>query len=192
MARIQASLALELVLAADSSVAAAFGLAGTLIGGLIAGGVNYMVARQTRDEAKRSWLRNTRREVYDRFLTRAQDLQATCQIHKAGDGDEASRKAVERAFNDFFHVYAVVQTIAERRVVDAARIHGYRLHELRDEALGKPGSLDPPNFEVVDKLVRDARHDTVEAMRTNSACVARRVRNPTSTRSRAPALRVLS
>ena len=53
---------------------------------------------------------------------RSQDLQATCQIHKAGDGDEPSREAVERAFNDFFHVYAVVQTIAERRVVDAARI----------------------------------------------------------------------
>ena len=158
-------MALELVLAADSYAAAVFGVAGTVIGGLIAGGVNYLVARQTREEAKRSWIRNTRREVYDRFLTGAQDLQATCQIHKAGDGDEPSREAVERAFNDFFHVYAVVQTIAERRVVDAARIHGYRLHELRDEALDKPGRLDPPNFERVDELVREARHETVEAMR---------------------------
>ena len=153
------------MLAASSYVAAAFGLAGSLIGGAIAGTVSYLVARQAREAADKSWVRDTRREVFDRFLTRAQDLQATCEIYEAGDRTAASRDAVQRAFNEFFHAYAVVQTIAERRVVDAARVHGYRLHELRDEALGNPGQLHPPNFDRGDELVREARHDTVDAMR---------------------------
>jgi hypothetical protein len=187
---IEAPFAHDLVLAASSYVVAAFGLAGTLIGGAVAGTVTYMVARQAQEAAEKSWIRNTRREVYDRFLTRAQDLQVTCQLYKAGDPDDASRDAVERAFNDFFHVYAVIQTIAEPRVVAAARIHGYRLHELRDEALEKPGKLDPPNFVRVDELVRDARHDTVEAM--SSGCPAPRVPQRTSTPLRVPTLRALT
>jgi hypothetical protein len=162
---IEAPVAPEVVLAASSSGVAAIGLAGSLIGGSIAGLVSYVVARQAREAAEQSWIRDTRREVFDRFISRAQDLQASCQIYRAGGRDEASRDAVERAFNDFFHAYAVVQTIAESGVVEAARIHGYRLHELRDEALEKPGVLDPPNFARVDELVREARHETVNAMR---------------------------
>ena len=153
------------VLGASSYVAAAFGLAGSLIGGAIAGIVSYMVARQAREAAEKSWIRDTRRQIYDRFLTRAQDLQSTCEHYQAGDVDQQSPQAVERAFNDFFQAYGVVQTVAESRVVEAARIHGYRLHELRDEVVGDRGRLDPPDPVRVDELVREARHDTIDAMR---------------------------
>jgi hypothetical protein len=159
------SVAIDLVSASSASVTAAFGLAGSLIGGAIAGTVSWAVARQAREAAERSWIRDTRRDVFDRFLTKAQDLHAGCEIYDRGGRDEASREVVERAFRDFFHIYAVLQTIAESRVVDAARIHGYRLHELRDEVLGKPGVLKAPDVALVSELVRDARHDTVDAMR---------------------------
>jgi hypothetical protein len=156
---------MHFVLAASSYVAAAFGLVGSVIGAATAGTVSYLVSRQTREAAEKAWIRDSRREVFDRFMTGAQNLQAACEICVQGGGEGGSRDDVERAFNDFFHSYAVVQTIAERRVVEAARIHGYRLHELRDEALGKRGKLNPPNFWGVDKLVRKARHGTVQAMR---------------------------
>jgi hypothetical protein len=51
-------------------VTAAFGLAGSLIGGTIAGTVSLVVARQARDAAEHSWIRDNRREIYDRFLGR--------------------------------------------------------------------------------------------------------------------------
>ena len=90
---------------------------------------------------------------------------------KAGNKDVKSAEAVEAAFDAFFNAYAVVQTIAEAAVVQAARVHGYRFHELRDEALGKPGKLDPPNFASVDELVRDAGHKPSTRCVTNSASV---------------------
>ena len=165
VAHIDALVGFDAALAASSLVAGAFALAGTLIGGAIAGIASYKVAQQAREAAERSWIRDTRREIYDRFLTRAQDLQSTCQHYQAGAHDGPSGDALERAFNDFFQAYGVVQTVAERRVVAAARVHGYRLHELRDQVVGKPGKLDPPDTKRVDELVRTARHETVAAMR---------------------------
>ena len=55
------------VLAATSTpyVAAAFGLAGSLIGGLIAGTVSLRVARQAREAAESSWMRDSRRGIFD-------------------------------------------------------------------------------------------------------------------------------
>lgn len=91
------------------------------------------------------------------------------------------------------YAYAVVQTLAEAAVVQAARVHGYRLHELRDEALGKPGKLDAPNFASVDELVRDARHKTIDAMRDElSASLLSSIKLAISTHSQIPILRVPS
>jgi hypothetical protein len=59
---------------------AVVGLVGSLVGGLIAGTVSLLVARQTRDAAERSWIRDSRRDIYDRFLTRAQ--QTACRLRR--------------------------------------------------------------------------------------------------------------
>jgi xanthosine utilization system XapX-like protein len=130
-------------------VTAAVGLLGSLIGGAIAATVNLMVARQARDAAASSWIRDTRRDVYDRFLTTGQELLVA---HEA-------RSAVDEAHSDFFEVYGVLQTVAERPVVDAARVYAYRLLELKDRRLGSR------NYGAVAQLVRLARHDTIDAMR---------------------------
>jgi hypothetical protein len=151
--------------AASSIGVAAIGLLGSLIGGVVAGATSYAVSRQARDAAEKSWIRDTRREVFDRFLTRAQDLQAACQIYHHGHRTDASRESVEKAFREFFNVYAVVQTVAEKPVVDTTRLYGYRLHSLADQALDRPGRLRGQHFDDVDKLVRLARHGAVDAMR---------------------------
>jgi hypothetical protein len=138
-------------LAADVSpyVTAGVGLLGSLIGGAIAAVVTLMVARQAREAAATGWIRDTRREVYDRFLTTGQELLIA---HEA-------RNAVEEAHSAFFEVYGVLQTVAERPVVDAARVYAYRLMELKQRRLGAQ------NSGAVAQLVRRARHDTIDAMR---------------------------
>jgi gas vesicle protein len=111
-------------------VTAAFGLAGALIGGLIAGTASLLVARQAREAAEKAWIRDSRREIYDRFLTNAQKLLIACEATKNGYGNEEAEEteaALEAAHIDFFEVYVVVQTVAERPVVDAARVYAYRL-----------------------------------------------------------------
>ena len=130
-------------------VTAGVGLLGSLIGGAIAAVVTLMVARQARDAAASGWIRDTRRDVYDRFLTAGQELLI---VHEA-------RSPVDQAHSDFFEVYGVLQTVAERPVVNAARVYAYRLLELKDRRLG------PQNVGAVAQLVRRARHDTIDAMR---------------------------
>ncbi len=59
-------------------------------------------------------------------------------------------------------------TVAERPVVDAARVYAYRLLELAGTGRRGRGMKDaPPStwFERVAQLVRFARHDTIDAMR---------------------------
>jgi hypothetical protein len=77
--------------------------------------------------------------------------------------------------SNFFEVYGVVQTVAERPVVDASRVYAYRLLELAGtgrrgrglkDAPSSTSELDPAKFERVAQLVRFARHDTIDAMRT--------------------------
>jgi len=157
-----------LALAATSSyVAAGFGLAGSLIGGAIAGTVSLRVAREARDAAERSWMRDNRREIYDRFLSTAQKLLIACEASDAHGRREPAadaRATVERAHVDFFEVYGVVQTVAQRPVVDAARVYGYRLLELK-LGLEARGRLGPGKLDRVAQLVRLARHDTIDAMR---------------------------
>jgi hypothetical protein len=156
------------LMAVSAWVTAAFGLAGSLIGGAIAGTVSLLVARQAREAAERSWMRDSRREIYDRFLTNAQRLLIACEGSESlgeslGTHDaEHDRQALEQAHLNFFEVYGVVQTVAERPVVDAARVYGYRLLELA----GSTRQVDPAKFERVAQLVRFARHDTIDAMRT--------------------------
>ncbi len=140
-------------------VTAAFGLGGSLIGGFIAGTVSLLVARQAREAAEQGWIRDSRREIYDRFLTNAQKLLIACERTRAGRD-----AAVEGAYNDFFEAYGVVQTVAERAVVDAARVYAYRLRELV-EGLGANSVLGAENFGSVARLIRLARHDTIDAMR---------------------------
>jgi hypothetical protein len=142
-------------------VTAAFGLAGSLIGGFIAGTVSLLVARQTREAAERAWIRDSRRDLYDRFLSHAQKLLIACEN---ASGGRRGGNEVETAFNDFFEAYGVVQTVAERPVVDAARVYAYRLLELTD-ILDSESVLGRESFGPVARLVRDARHDTIDAMR---------------------------
>jgi hypothetical protein len=153
---------------------AAFSLAGSLIGGFIAGTGSLLVARQAREAAEQAWVRDNRRVIYDRFLTAAQKLLIACEackhVHrKGGDNDSEDSKgtedAVQLAHNNFFESYVVVQTVADTRLVDAARVYAYRLWELR-ESLRSKSVLGPENFDRVAELVRDARHDTINGMRT--------------------------
>ena len=131
------------VLLASNYATAAFGLAGSLIGGAIAGTVSLLVARQTREAAEGAWVRDSRRETYDRFLTRAQTLLIACGLEPS----QEAKAAVEAAHTEFFGVYGVVQTVAEIRVVDAARVYAYRLLELEAICLGQNsvwGCQGPP------------------------------------------------
>ena len=151
---------LDPIVAASAYMAAAFGLAGSLIGGLIAGTVSLRVAKQAREAAERSWMRDSRREIYDRFLTNAQKLLIACESSASPrENVGASEDEAQEAYLNFFEVYGVVQTVAERPVVDAARVYAYRLLELAR------GGLEPTKFDRVAQLVRFARHDTIDAMR---------------------------
>lgn len=162
---------LDLQLAAISPyVTAAFGLAGTVIGGSIAGYFNLVTAKQARQEARSAWILNSRREVYDRFLTTAQELLIAClESGSARDGREGraaepSTATVEEAYSTFFGVYGAVQWVAGRPVVDAARGYAYRLQELK-RGLESKSTLGGENFSSVAMTIRSARHDTIDAMR---------------------------
>src|ERR1700761_8687967 len=72
-------------------VSAASGLAGALIGGAVAGVVSLKVAREARDQAERSWIRDSRRDIYDRFLAAGQKLLAVMERRAA------SRKAEDQS-----------------------------------------------------------------------------------------------
>lgn len=151
-------------IAADSSyTTAAFGLVGVLIGAFIAGGISLWVAKQAREAAERAWIRDNRREIYDRFLTSAQTLLIACEKARESKTTEA-KASVEAAHTKFFEVYGVVLTVAERAVVDAARVYAYRLWELK-ESLDSTSVMGPENFDTVAQLVRKARHDLIDAMR---------------------------
>lgn len=149
----------------SSYVPAIFGLAGSLIGGFIAGTVSLLVARQAREAAEGTWIRDNRREIYDRLLTYAERLFHACQAYKVAHRDDETAKAsVESAFTNFWEVYGVVQTVASTRLVEAVRVYAYRLWELA-AYLGPTSVMGLENFNLVIKLIRDARHDMIKAMR---------------------------
>lgn len=153
---------------------AVFALAGSLIGGLIAGVFSFWVARQAREAAKDAWIRDNRREIYDRFLTCGQRLLIACEESRYGrrgrwrpgrrpeaEGAEAS---VESANTNFFGAYVMVQTIADTALVVAARVYAYRLWELK-ASLNSKSVMGPENFDRVTELIRVARHGTIDGMR---------------------------
>jgi hypothetical protein len=139
---------------------AVYGLLGSLVGGFIAGTVSLLVARQARDTAERTWVRDNRREMYDRFLTYAQRLLIAAEDTRP----RGSSTELEEAYTGFFSSYGVVQTVAERDVVDAVRTYAYRLLELKQELDAEKPS-GPAYFRQVADLVRLARHDAIDAMR---------------------------
>jgi hypothetical protein len=182
-----------MIAAANQYVVAAFGLGGTLIGALVGGRATYAVAKKTskttievakktsdttievaentRQAAEAAWVRDTRRQFYDRFLTEAQKLLIACERCNGMSDDATSvtkkadcKKEVETSHSRFFEAYGTVQTVAQLPVVEAARTYAYRLWELKEELDGL-GVLDAENFKTVAELVRDARHDTIDAMR---------------------------
>lgn len=162
------------LVAASDYLTAAVGLAGSLIGGLIVGATSIRVAKDARATAERAWIRDGRRDTYGRFVANAQALLIACQAYErsqrgspgGSDVSADARIAVEKAHGDFLEIYVIVQTVAERTVVDAARVYGYRLLELEAE-LTSSGVLGREYFPRVAQLVRDARQATVEAMRSD-------------------------
>jgi hypothetical protein len=145
------------LLALSSLGTAAIGLAGSLIGGAIAGTVSLLVARQAREAAERAWMRDSRRQIFDRFLGAAQRLLIAL---------EARDETVEPAYTSFFEVYGTIQTVAELPVVEAARVYAYRLAELKELIDGR-SVLGPEHAGPVAQLVRLARHKTIDAMRAD-------------------------
>lgn len=150
----------------NSYTAAFFGLAGSLIGGFIAATVSLLVARQAREAAEITWIRDNRRETYDRFLTYAERLLIACEAckedaHRYAGGAKVS---VETAFTNFWEVYGVVQTVADTRLVEAARTYAYRLWELA-ASLGSTSVMGPENFRQVAELIREARYNMIIEMR---------------------------
>jgi hypothetical protein len=149
----------------SSYVPAIFGLAGSLIGGFIAGAVSLLVARQVQEAAEGAWIRDNRREIYDRLLTYSERLLHACEAYKAAHGDKETAKAnVESAFTNFWEVYGVVQTVASTRLVEAVRVYAYRLWELV-ASLDSSSVIVSENHSLVIRLIRDARHDMINAMR---------------------------
>lgn len=154
---------------ADASpyISPASGLAGSLIGGAIAGTVSLKVARDARDAAERSWVRDSRRGIYDRFLAAGQRLLH--EMEKAKPTNHARDKVgatIDAAYSTFFEKYASVQTGAELDVVQSARKPAYRLEALRNIVDGR-GSLNPREFDRIAQLVRLARQDTTDAIRAD-------------------------
>src|SRR5947207_4300396 len=120
------------VAAVSPYVTAAFGLVGSLIGGIIAGTVAIVAARSARQAAERAWMRDSRRQIYDRFLTDAQKLLVPCEKYENVHGNaeaggavvaEESTGAVQGAYLNLVEVYGVIQTVAEVPVVEASRAY---------------------------------------------------------------------
>src|SRR5215469_15835957 len=100
------------VAAGSSYNPAVYGLAGVLIGAVIAGGVSLWTAKETRKAAERAWVRDNRREIYDRFLTCAQTLLIACENARSSpfaDPEEAAEQAgVTPADISFWEAYGVM------------------------------------------------------------------------------------
>jgi hypothetical protein len=161
--------------AAGAYVSAAAGLAGALIGGGIAGVVTLKVAHEAREQAERSWMRDSRRDIYDRFLAAGQKLLAVMESaastkaeneSRAGKLQDESDPVVDAAYAAYFETYASVQTVAELRVVKPAREHAYLLQALKD-ALDDGDRLRSGEFHRIAQVVRLARQDTIDAMRAD-------------------------
>jgi hypothetical protein len=135
---------------------AVYALLGSLIGGLVAGTFSFLIAWQTRKNAERAWTRDNRREIYDRFLTHGQELL----IALVEPRPDPSADELHDAYVAFMGAYAVVQAVAERAVVDAARAYGYELGALK--RLIDAGGADASNVAAQVRLLRQV---AIDAMR---------------------------
>jgi hypothetical protein len=155
---------LAMPMAVDSSYATAvFGLAGVLIGAVVAGGFGLWTAMVTRQAAERAWVRDNRREIYDRFLTCGQTLLVVCEDARKADR-EGAETAVNSADVKFWEAYGVMLTVADSALANAARTYAYRLQELR-ESLRSKSVMTADHFDRVTPLIRLGRHATIDAMR---------------------------
>jgi hypothetical protein len=145
-------------------VAGAFGLVGAVLGGLIAGATSRSVARNALDAAEAAWMRDNRRDLFDRFLSSAQRLLIASQDSWKDPDDQLSANARVAAGAEFWAVYGVIQTLADKEVVDAARVYAYRLQEL-ENLINTTSRLGRERFYPVTREVRSARHDTIDKMR---------------------------
>ena len=152
----------------SSLTPAVVGLAGALIGGLIAGTVSLLVAWQARKAAERAWMRDNRRAIYDRFLMCAQMLLHACEAYRAASPPEKekAKASLESASTSFWGAYHVVEIVAGTPLFETVRIYGYRLWELTTE-LGSTSVMGPESFDAVRPLILPARRDTVAAMRSD-------------------------
>jgi hypothetical protein len=151
------------VFATNPLVPAVFGLAGSLIGGAIAGVVSLRVSRQALEGAEEAWIRDSRRQIYDRFLSNAQTLLVACEDER--DQHEPGDENLWAAHREMWKAYSVIQTVASRPLVEATRVYAYRLWELEADLIWEGGVLGRDQAGEVAKLVRLARHDTIDAMR---------------------------
>ena len=118
-------------------------------------------------------MRDSRRQIYDRFLTNAQRLLVACEKYEdvrpnqqAGDTKQAveAKDAVEEAYFNLMEVYGVVQTVAELSVVEAARAYVYRLLVVQ-KRVASQRVFGPFTYNRVSPWIRRARHATIDAMR---------------------------
>jgi hypothetical protein len=149
--------------AGSSYTAAVFGLAGVLIGAVVAGGFSLWTALVTRQAAERAWVRDNRREIYDRFLTCGQALLVGCEDARKADR-EGAETTVNSADVKFWEAYSVLLTVADSALADAARTYAYRLQEAR-ESLRSKSVMTADHFGRVTPLIRIGRHATIDAMR---------------------------
>ena len=141
-----------------------FGLLGALIGGLSAGLVSLRVATQAREAAERAWIRDNRRELYDRFLTSAQELLIAAERALR----QGPSERLEATYEAFFGAYGVIQTVAQEAVLEAARKYAYRLQELKDEL----DAMNASGAEYFERgktgALREARCDRRDAGRSRA------------------------
>jgi len=137
---------------------AAIGVIGSLVGGVIVAVVSLVLARQARTENRRQWVRDERREAFARYLSAGQATLDACQ--KRGPLSNATDNVDTSSLSG---TYAVVQIVADEDVVAAARTLMYRLLVLAGFRVGAHGTED--EFFEISKLVRRARHATIDAMR---------------------------
>jgi hypothetical protein len=132
-----------------------------------AASVSLETARAARELAERSWIRDSRRQIYGDYIAKGQALLLACiAAHDVGDKESSSdtdeHERTNRVYCDFLQTYAVLQTLAETETVAGARDYGYRLIDLANMALSRESS---ESFEGVSTLVRGARHAAIDAMR---------------------------
>lgn len=129
--------------------------------------VSLKEARDNRRAAESSWVRDSRRAIYDRFLVAGQSLLHELQTAKpTADAADKVRATIDAAYSTFVGTYASVQTVAELDVVQHAREQMYLLEALKSILDGRDW-FGSDQFDRIAEFVRFARQDTIDAMRAD-------------------------